>query len=169
MEYAEFIDINPETLLNDSFTRYSGYQDTSTLLQTNFFNINTVNKISKKITELLHGVDPQNRPIVVPNTTITNIMDSVYMEFRPETGDIFTRYIMPSGLNSDDYINNMIDQTVEIIFSEVKNNMDMEQNNKKLSAWVQVLGDFNDNNLRAYPPIKILHKHPAHFQFNMMY
>ena len=51
MEYAEFIDINPETLLNDSFTRYSGYQDTSTLLQTNFFNINTVNKISKKITE----------------------------------------------------------------------------------------------------------------------
>ena len=61
MEYAEFIDINPEHKLNDSFTRYSGYQDTSTLLQTNFFNINTVNKISKKSQNfymgLIHKID----------------------------------------------------------------------------------------------------------------
>lgn len=169
MEYAEFIDINPEHVINDSFKRFVGYQQTSDNLSDNFFNINVVNKISKKLTELLRGVDPQNRPIIIPDTTITNIMDSVYTNFRPETGDIFTRYIIPSGLNSDDYINNMIDQTIEIIYSDVKTTLEMEQNNAKLSVWTTVLGDFNDNGLRSYAPIKISNRHPAHCQFNMNY
>ena len=169
MEYAEFIDINPETLINDNYTRHSGYQDTSVLLQKNFYNVNTVNTISKKLTQLLQGVDPSNRRIIIPDKIITNVMDSVYNDFVPETGDIFTRYIIPSGLNSDDYITSLIDQTIQVIYSDVKNNIEMEQNNKKLSAWVQVLGDFNDNNLRSYPPIKVLNKHPAYGQFNMNY
>jgi hypothetical protein len=169
MEYAEFIEIDPEHEINDSFTRFSGYQETSELLKTKFFNINTINVISKKITQLLQGVDPRNRPIIVPNESIKNIMDSVYINFRPQTGDIYTRYIIPNGLNSDDYINDMIDQTVEIIYSEVKNNIEMEQNNKKLSVWTTVLGDFNENGLRSFPPIKVLNKHPAYCQFNMNY
>ena len=169
MEYGEFIDINPEKLMNDSFTRFTGYQNTSTLLQSTFYNINTVNTISRKVTELLQGVDPQNRKIIVPNQTILNIMDSGYTNFRPQTGDIFTRFTMPTGFNSDDYINNMIDQTIEIIYSEVKNNLEIEENNKKLSVWTTVLGNFNDNGLRSFPPIKILNKHPAHMQINMNY
>jgi hypothetical protein len=165
MEYAEFIDVNPEELINDNFTRYPGYQDTSVALQKNFFNINTVNTISNKLTELLMGVDPMNRRIIIPNDSIKNIMDSVYLNFRPETGDIFTRYIMPTGLNSDDYVQSMIDQTIEIIYDQVKNNLEMDQHNKSLSVWTTVLGDFNDRGLRSFPPIKILNKHPAYMQF----
>jgi hypothetical protein len=165
MEYAQFIDVDPEKDINLDYTRYSGYQDTSKEFQKKFYNINTVNTISQKLTELLRGVGSLNRPIVIPNKSIVNIMDSVYQGFRPQTGDIFTRYTMPNGLNSDDYIQSLIDQTVEIIFSDVKNNMEMEQNNKKLSVWTTVLGDFNDNQLRSYAPIKVLNKHPQYMAF----
>lgn len=165
MEYAEFIDSNPEEYINDNYTRYVGYQDTNALLQAKYYNINTINTISKKVTQLLQGVDPKNRPIVVPNKTISNIMDSVYQSFTPQIGDIYSRYNIASGLNSDDYVQSMIDQTVEIIYSEVKNNIEMENNNKKLSVWTTVLGDFNENKLRSFPPIKVLNKHPQYMAF----
>jgi hypothetical protein len=165
MEYAQFIDVDPEHDINLEYTRHSGYQDTSNEFQRKFYNINTVNTISKKLTELLKGVDPLNRPIVIPNKSIVNIMDSVYQGFRPQTGDIFSRFTMPNGLNSDDYIQSLIDQTIEIIYADVKNNMEMEQYNKKLSVWTTVLGDFNDNQLRSYPPIKVLNKHPQYMAF----
>ena len=92
-------------------------------------------------------------------------MDSVYEGFRPQTGDIFSRFTMPNGLNSDDYIQSLIDQTIEIIYADVKNNLEMDEHNKKLSVWTTVLGDFNDNQLRSYPPIKILNKHPQYMAF----
>ena len=38
MEYAEFIDSNPEEMLNDNYTRYSGYQDTNELFQKKYYN-----------------------------------------------------------------------------------------------------------------------------------
>jgi len=169
MEYAEFIDSNIEETLNHNFTRNAGYQDTSSLFKTKYYNINIVNTISKKLTELLQGVDHLNRPIIVPDNTIINIMDSVQQNYRPLTGDIFSRYNIPNGQNSDDYISSMIDQTIEIIYSEVKNNFEIEENNKNLSVWTTLLGDFNEQGLRSVPPIKILNKHPAHCQFNMNY
>jgi hypothetical protein len=165
MEYAQFIDVDPEHSINDNYSRYVGYQDTNALLQAKYYNINTINTISKKLTELLQGVDELNRPIIVPNKTIANIMDSVYQSYRPQTGDIYGRYNIPTGLNSDDYIQSMIDQTIEIIYSEVKNNLEIEQNNKKLSVWTTVLGDFNENKLRSFAPIKVLNKHPQYMAF----
>ena len=169
MEYAQFIDINPEEKLNKNFTRYAGYRDTSESYQKNYYNINTVNLISRKLTELLKGVHPSGRPILIPNETIINIMDGVYQNFRPQTGDIFSRYNIPNGFNSDDYITNMIDQTIEIIYSQVKTDLEMEENNKKLSVWTTVLGNFNDQGLRSHAPIKVLNNHPAYCQFNMNY
>jgi hypothetical protein len=165
MEYAEFIDVDLEESINDNYTRHVGYKDTDNLLQTRFYNINVVNTISQKLTQLLQGVDPQNRPIIIPDKSISNIMDSVYQNYRPQTGDIFSRYIIPTGLNSDDYIQDMIDQTIEIIYSDVKNNLEMEANNKKLSVWTTVLGNFNDNGLRSHAPIKVLNKHPQYCAF----
>jgi hypothetical protein len=169
MEYAEFIDSNIEETLNQNYGRNVGYTDTNSLFKTNYYNINIVNTISKKLTELLQGVDPLNRPIIIPDNTIINIMDSVQQNYRPLTGDIFSRYNIPNGQNSDDYISSMIDQTIEIIYSEVKNNFEIEENNKNLSVWTTLLGDFNEQGLRSVPPIKILNKHPAHCQFNMNY
>ena len=165
MEFAQFIDVNPEENLNLNYTRHSGYVDSSSAFKTKYYNINNVNTISKKLTQLLQGVDSKNRPIIIPDKSIINIMDSVYENFRPETGDIFSRYNIPTGLSSDDYIQSMIDQTIEIIYSDVKNNLEIEENNKKLSVWTTVLGNFNDNGLRSHAPIKVLNKHPQYCAF----
>lgn len=160
MEYGEFIDYNEEHLINSNFTRFVGYADTSNELRNRYFNLNVVRTISTKLTELLKGVDEQNRRIIVPDKTIADIMDSVYKSYRPQTGDIYGRYNVPNASNKDDYVSSLIDQTIEIIYSQVKNDFETEQNNKGLSVWTTLLGDFNDRGLRSHPPIKILNNTP---------
>ena len=164
MEYAQFIDVNPEEKINLNYNRYVGYKDTNPTLE-KLFSTNTITMISKKLTQLLMGVHPENKIIVVPDKNIAFVLDSVYQGYRPQTGAIHSRYIIPTGLNSDDYATDIIDQTIEIIYSDIKNQYDIEANNKKLSVWTTVLGDFNENQLRSYPPIKILNKHPQYMAF----
>ena len=110
----------------------------------------------------------KNRPIIVPNNAICNMMSTVYANFRPETGDIYTRYIIPKK-SAGGYVQNMIDQVIEIIVSQVKSQLGMEQCNKKLTKWTTVLGSFNLHGLNQTPKIKTLEKRPAPFQFNMNY
>jgi len=45
----------------------------------------------------------------------------------------------------------------------------MTENNKKLSIWNSVYGEFNEKGLRAHPPIKIRKKRPQRMMFNMNY
>ena len=117
------------------------------------------------------GVDPQNRPIIVPDKQIGFVMDTVYTNFIPyNAGDIYTRYVVPNGNNTDSYVQNMIDQVIEIIYSDVKNNLEIDQNNAKLSIWTTILGEgMNEHQLRSFPPLKTLLKRPAPMQFNMNY
>jgi hypothetical protein len=63
----------------------------------------------------------------------------------------------------------MINQTINLIVNDVKNNLETEENNKKLTIWTTVYGDFNEQGLRSHPPIKIRNKKPASMQFNMNY
>jgi hypothetical protein len=148
--------------------RYVGYSESNECIS-KFFSQSTVNMISKKCSDLLMGVDPQNRRIIVPDDIICNVMSSVNESYRPAVGDIYSRYIIPSGENGVTMVQNMIDQVIEIITSDIRNSMEMEQNNKKLTAWTALYGDFNKHNLRAHPPIKVLNKRPTPFQFHMRY
>lgn len=157
-----------EEIGNDNFTRYVGYRNASSQEEL-FFNKNTINLISKKVTQLLEGVDPLNRKIVVPDKTIENIMDSVYSNFRPAIGDIYTRYIVRNVPYNDNYFQQWIDQTIEIIVSDIKNQIGIEQNNSKLTIWTTVLGENNPEGLRAHAPITIRNRHPEQMQFNMNY
>ena len=50
MEYAQFVDLNPEEKINLNYQRYVGYQDTNAELN-NLFSINTLNMASKKLTQ----------------------------------------------------------------------------------------------------------------------
>ena len=76
---------------------------------------------------------------------------------------------MPSGNSSESYVQNMIDQVIEVITSDVSNNLEMEENNRKLSIWTTVYGDFNQSGLRQHAPIKIRKKRPQPLMFNMNY
>jgi len=150
--------------------RHVGWQEENPCIR-EYYSKETLKTVSRKVTELLQGVDPENRPIIVPDHIISNVMDSVYNTFRPETGDIYARYNIPSleQYSSDNYVQNMIDQSIQIITSDVKNNLGIEECNSKLTIWTTVLGDFNENSLRSHPPIKIRHKRPTPMQFQMNY
>ena len=165
MEYAVAIN---KPIIDDNYIKHVGYKQNNICIS-EYFSENTVKIISQKVTQLLEGVDPNNRPIIVPDKTIYSVMDSIYTNYRPPTGDIYGRYNVPSGSSSESYVQNMIDQVIEVIVSDVKSNLGMEECNSKLSIWTTVLGDFNKHGLMQHPPIKIRNKRPAPMQFNMNY
>ena len=165
MEYATKVD---GYICDDNYVRYVGYKEDNVCIR-EYFGTKTVRTISNKVTELLQGVDPDNRPIIVPDKTICDMMSSIYNTYSPPTGDIYSRYIIPTGTSSESYVQNMIDQVIEVITSNVKNSLGMEENNRKLSIWTTVYGDFNEHSLRAHAPIKVLNKRPQPFMFNMHY
>jgi hypothetical protein len=165
MEYGSNL-CCPEELIDQNFQRYVGWNGDS-LCNEEFFSAKTIKYISSKISEYLKGVDPQNRKIVVSDNNIINVMNSINENYRPQTGDIFGRYNIPN--RPIDHNQEMINQTINLIVNDVKNNLETEENNKKLTIWTTVYGDFNEQGLRSHPPIKIRNKKPASMQFNMNY
>lgn len=159
---------------NDQYMKHVGYSDhmcgdkCGPSCMRRFYSKKNINQISCKVTELLMGVDKNNRPIVVPNSTICSVMSAVYENFRPETGDIYTRYNIPKS-RGQNYVQQMIDEVINIITTDVKNNLGMEECNKNLSIWTTVLGDFNEHGLRSHSKIKLREKRPMPMAFNMMY
>lgn len=150
-----------------NYLRHVGWQESNDCIK-KLYSPETIALISKKVTELTRGVDIKNRKILVPNSTICSVIDGVYQGFRPPTGDIFTRYIIPNTEQAD-MVQSIIDQTIEVITNNIRGQMGMEQANQKLSAWVQVYGDFNAHNLRQYTTITTRDKKPMTMMFNMNY
>ena len=149
-----------------NYTRFVGYQencDTTNL----FFRKQTVKIISDKLTELLIGVAPRNRPIVVTDNVIESVMTQVYNNFRPEIGDIFTRYVILQTPNDD--LQSLIDQTIQIIYDTIKTEYGIAHNNEQLSVWNTLYGDFNEHSLRQHAPIKVRVKRSQPMQFHMNY
>ena len=167
MEYGQEI-------YNTQFIKHVGFNDKlcvdnydfSSLSE--FFSKKNIDKIGIKITQLLEGVDYKNRKIIIPDKTIGSVMSEVYENFKPQTGDIYSRYNIPQS-GSQDYLAIMNDQVINIITSDVKNNLEMEQCNSKLSIWTTVLGDFNEHGLRRHGPIKLKERRPTSMLFNMNY
>jgi hypothetical protein len=133
-----------------------------------YYSDANIRNISNKITQLLMGVDKQNRPIIVPDNTIGSVMSSVYSTFKPPIGDIFSIYTIPSN-NINNYVQNMIDKVINIIVTDVKINLGMDEANAKLSIWTTVLGDFNEHGLRSHSKIKLRERKPTSCLFNMNY
>lgn len=161
--------MNNCTIESADYIRYQGFTDYNDPLMKKYYSQETINIISHKVTQLTLGVDQYNRRIVVPDHIIVGVMNSIYTTYTPNTGDIYTRYIVESGTSTESYIQNMIDQVIEVIVSDVRNNIEMEQNNAKLSIWTTVLGDFNEHELMPHSQVKVRNKRPTPFLFNMNY
>jgi len=162
MEYSE--------IYNNNFIKHVGYSDGVPDEQSCaqiYFSQQNVTKLSKKITELLMGVEKNNRPIVVPDTNISNVMSTVYDNYIPEIGDIHTRYIIVN--KNTNQIDKMNDTVINIIVTNIKNELEIEENNKKLTIWTTVLGDFNKHGLMSHSKIKLREKRPQSMAFNMNY
>jgi len=133
------------------------------------FSRENIDYLSSAISEALQGLDPEGRTIVIPDDKICNVLNSVYRSgTRPNVGDMYTRYNIPSIQTRND-IRDMNNQTIGIIVSYIKNEIEMTENNKKLTVWNTLYGDFNKEGLRAHPPIKIRKRHGQYMAFNMNY
>ncbi len=128
------------------------------------FSPETIGQISSQISYLTKGLDKKGRTIVVPDSIIGMVLDGVYQKYKRSVGDIHSRYIIDSDAQ-DNTAQTLIDQAIEVITSGLINEYGIEDNNNNLSAWVQVMGDFSTNGLRAHPVIKTQEKRPSTMQF----
>jgi hypothetical protein len=121
------------------------------------------------IKDALRNADPKGRPIIVSKDIVIGVLSNVYrFGTRQNIGDIYSRYIVPQEQTRCD-IRTINNQVINIISSNIRNEIEMTENNKKLTVWSTLLGDFNNEGLRAHPPIKIKRRHPQYMAFNMNY
>lgn len=155
--------------MNNQYLKHVGYTDLSGGIEANltaFFSLDTAKFIAAKVSELLSEFYPPG--VIIPINRVIEVMNSVYDAFRPATGSIYTRYTMTSNEN-DNCIDQMINQTIQIITNDVKNNLTQEQTNSRLSVWSSVLGTFNKEGLQSHSQIKLRNRRPQAMQFNMNY
>lgn len=143
-------------ICDNNYMKHVGYSEDNDCIKT-YFSQETIELISNKVTELTMGVNPENRPIIVPVKSICAVMSNIQENYRPETGDIYGRYNIPKAgvLNM---VQRMIDLTIEVIVNDIKVNLGMEEWNKSLSVWTTVYGDFNAHGLRQHAPITSIRK-----------
>jgi hypothetical protein len=151
--------VDSNTIIDDNNYRYVGWAENDCTKR--YFNRTNIKIISRKVTELLEGVDQSGRPIIVPDKTIISVMGDIYDSYRPAVGDIYGRYNVPTN-EPQNYIQDMIDQVIEVITSDVKANIGMADCNKTLSIWNTVYGDFNSKGLRQHSVIKVRDKNTNH-------
>lgn len=151
--------------MNDQFVKHVGYSNTNAAIST-FFSMDTALFISRKITELLRTFYPPG--IIVPLDKIIDVMNAIYEAYRPATGDIVSRYTIPSNENPN-CVDEMINQVIQVIVPQIKDNLEMDQRNSQLSVWTALYGSFNEEGLRAHGPIKTRVRRPQPMLFNMNY
>ena len=148
------------------YMTHVGYEDSGFQGIQGYFSDDTIYFIQQKVTELLKCDYPQG--VLVPCQRIREVMNSIYRNYQPAVGDIYTRFNITGNQSSFNMVNDMINQTVTVIVTDVQNNLGMENNNAKLDKWDSVLGDGNRFGMRAYSKPKLNEKRPP-MLFNMNY
>ena len=125
--------------------------------------------VSQKLTVALRNVHPQGKRIVVTKAQIASVISNVYQNAqRANIGGIFSEFVIPAAKPRND-IEDINDKAIEAIYSLLSTQFEVEENNKKLTVWNTVLGDFNEYGLRSHAPIKIRKKHAQRMAFHMRY
>lgn len=171
MEYGCLIEqqkIENGRVMDENFYRYVGWSVSQGELDKRFFSETTVRDISTKLSELLKCLRKDGRPIVVADRVIAHMMSEVFYKNRPQLGDGYFMYNIPAAEPRNDY-ETMKEMVIEMIFNTIKTEYEMDENNRKLTIWTSVLGDFNKHGLRQYTNLKINEKNINKVRFNMNY
>jgi len=171
MEYGCIIEnekIENGRVMDENFYRYVGWSVSQGELDKRFFSEVTVRDISNKLTELLKCLRKDGRPIVVADRVIAHMMSEVFYKNRPQLGNGYFMYNIPAAEPRNDY-ETMKEMVIEMIFNTIKTEYQMDENNRKLTIWTSVLGDFNKHGLRQYTNLKINEKNINKMRFNMNY
>lgn len=116
------------------------------------------------------GVSSDGRDIVVPHEVISSVLNNVQENYRPQTGDIYSRYNIKQFEPRDD-ANHIITETIEIIVDQITSEFEIAEQNYKLSIWDSVLlGDgISRKGLRQYAPLKMKERRPTPMLFNFSF
>ena len=131
------------------------------------FTKRTVNMIRVKVYEFLlkstgKSIAPSERVAVIA-------LYGVYENHIPNTGDIYGKFLVVDETQRDDY-GYIVDKTISLLISSIDTDIGMQEANSKLSIWnATLLGDFNENGLRQFPPIKLRNRGPDRMLFHMKY
>jgi len=137
--------------------RHVGYTESNECIQA-LYSKENIDYISKTVTKLTRDVDCSGRPIVVPNKIICSVLDDLYQGYTPSDRDIYTRYSIPTNCPID-MVNEITNQAIEVIVSDITVNIGMEQYNAQLNIWdATLMGDFNRKGLRQHDKIKTREK-----------
>jgi hypothetical protein len=153
---------------NENYMRYVGWGESETPFSKKFFSEITIKNIKEILFIKLKDLRSDGRPIIVADKVITHVMSQIYNQYTPQLGDIYTLLTIPSSEPRND-MKLLMDMVIETIYSNISNEIQMEENNKRLTVWTTVLGDFNEHGLRQHAPIKINEKNINKVRFNMMY
>ena len=181
MEYGNCIDgdlfnvlkgsvINSNNEYNDRIdpNQYIGWSTITEWapLPRQLFTKRTVKIIQIKVYEyLLKAMDKK----IIPSERITiTALYGVFENHIPRTGDIYGKYLVVDETQRDDY-GYIVDKTISLLISGIQTDLKMQDANSKLSIWNTVLGDFNENGLRQFPPIKLRERGPDRMLFHMKY
>ena len=153
---------------NENYYRYVGWESTEYDFSKRLFSKENINRIKEILDDKLKCVRSDGRPIHVTDRVITHVMSQIYDNYRPQLGDMYTMLTIPASKPRDD-MELLTDLVVETIFSNITSEIEMEENNKRLTVWTTVLGDFNEHGLRQYSTIKTNAKNINKVRFNMNY
>ena len=168
MEYGRVFEDKDGKVMNENFYRFIGWSQSEQEFDKVFFSIQNLRSISERLKDLLKCLRKDGRPMIVADRVIAHIMSEVFSKNRPQLGDIYTIFNVPAAEPRND-LKTMNDMVVQIIFNNIKTEYEMEENNRGLTVWTTVLGDFNKHGLRQYTDIKLNEKNINKVRFNMNY
>jgi hypothetical protein len=157
---------------DSNFYRFVGWESNAPVKR--LFSKQVLESTQKEITKLLKGVNSDGRDIIVPIETIGSVF-SQFLNNQPtnrELGDIYSRFTIENP-REQGIVESIVQRSVSTIVDTITNEYGMIENNKKLSIWTTVLGDFNKHGLNSYSQSQITgairKKRPQPMAFNMNY
>lgn len=172
MEYAS---CNYEPTINEyvqseNDLRHVGW--TQTILKNNGYKMlysqGTVEFIQKRVMEILSKKFPNYRPIMPTQNVVVNALSTIYNDSRPGIGDMYTRFHIVQNKPRCDP-KTIIFRTINTLAKQIMNEYEIIENNKKLTKWTTLLGDFNEHGLLSHSKIKLKERRPQTMMFNMNY
>lgn len=149
-----------------SATAYVAFDKTQQAYR-ELFNEETFRYIQLQILKITKDSD-LNTPYIVPKQRIKEVIDSVWSYFRPNTGDIVTRYNInnESPYRIINYRMDIIKEVINVIINDIMNTVFItKNNNEEFSIWNTLSG--NSRGMVHHPQIKLNERMPTlHFNMN---
>ena len=142
-----------DTSYDDNYQRFVGWDKIAPYQggYDMFFSETNIQFLSNSIHEELKK---RGFNMVIAPNVLSGLMGSVWRTNVPVRGDLYTLFIIPNEPPNDDLVQ-LNSRVINIAVNTITDEMENTKANESLSAWTQVLGEFNAHKIRSHPIIKL--------------